>query len=405
LEPELAVALPAAGAACATALRPRPHLAVVVSSLLGIGGVAAVLLSTPGLVSDATGVTLAMSAPGRAMLIVASVSLALIVVSAPERAERASLLRWGLAGLAGMAAITVAPSMDAVILVLLAMVALQAVAPGTRPLHRRIRAPGLAVAMLAAGLVFTRLEGPPLLERLGAVGIVAGLVAAVGALPYMHEFESEENTAVSPLAWAAFVGPVLAVAVLARTHVLFPSAAGAFGSMLIGLGLLNIVWGCIAAWRTKRDVDAWRYSFTADWGLALCGFGMALPDAQASALLILSAILLSRLPLYLWSRQALREKVQTDRSINMLVAASLTGSAPFIGFAARVLLLRGATALYWPLALVVAASLLLWVPSALRLGRSLGRPQGRQLVGIALVLAITVGLGVYPQPLLTLAGL
>jgi hypothetical protein len=60
---------------------------------------------------------------------------------------------------------------------------------------------------------------------------------------------------------------------------------------------------------------------------------------------------------------------------------------------------------YWPLALVLAATLLLWVPSSLRLGRTLGMPKGRQLAGIVVALALSVALGVYPQPLLALAGL
>ena len=126
---------------------------------------------------------------------------------------------------------------------------------------------------------------------------------------------------------------------------------------------------------------------------------------HALALLVLYSILLGRLPLYLWSRQPLREKVQTDRPINLLVAAALAGSAPFAGFTARILLLRGATALYWPLALVLAATLLLWVPSSLRLGRTLGMPKGRQLAGVVVALALNVALGLYPEPLLSLAGL
>ena len=404
MEPELAVALPAAGAACAAVLRPRPNLAVIIGALLGLGGLAAIVLSTPGLVSDALGVSLSLSAPARAMLIVAAASLAVVVVFAPERAERSRLLGFGLAGLAGMTAIAVAPTLDVVILILLALVVLQAAAPAARPFSRRVRAPAFAVAMLAAGLVLTRLAGPSLLERFGAVGLVAGLVAAVGALPYMHEFDAEESTAASPIPWAAFIGPVLAVTIVMRARELFPSAAGAFGAMLIGLGLLNMIWGCLAAWRTEADVSAWRYSFSGDWGLALCGFGLALPEAQGAAVLILSSVLLARLPLYLWSRQALRDKVQTDRPLNLLVAAVLAGSAPFLGFGARILLLHSATALYWPLALVIAASLLLWVPSSLRLGRSLGRPKGPQLVGIVLVLAVNVALGIFPQPLLLLAG-
>ena len=88
----------------------------------------------------------------------------------------------------------------------------------------------------------------------------------------------------------------------------------------------------------------------------------------------------------------------------LVLAAALAGSAPFAGFAARVMLLRGATQIYWPLAVVLAALMLLWLPASLRLGRSMGLPRGRQAIGVGIVLAVNVFLGLYPQPLLALAG-
>jgi hypothetical protein len=283
---------------------------------------------------------------------------------------------------------------------------LQARLASHRDFAMRLRGPVLAVVLLALGLAFERMQGPVVLERFGAVGIVAGLVAAVGLLPYAHEFDPEESVVASPIPWIAFVGPLLAAAVVSEASGVVPADAGdAFGAMLIGLGLLNMLWGTVGSWRTANDAAAWRYSFMSDWGLALCGFGLAIADGRAAALIILFSIVLGRLPLYLWSRQALREKVPTDRPINLVVAAVLAGSAPFAGFPARVLLLRGATQLYWPLALVLAAAMLLWLPGSLRLGRSMGVPRGRQAVGVAIVLALNVLLGVYPQPLLTLAGL
>src|SRR5579859_175832 len=404
MEPELAVALPAAGAAFAVALRPRPRLALILGAVLGAGGVAAVLLATPGAASNLLGITLSLSAASRSMLIVAAISLAFVVILAPVNAERSALLRWGLAGLAGMAGIAAAPTLEVSVLVLLALVVLQATVEGGRPHARRLRAPAFAVALIGLGLVFARMAGPPVLERLAAVGLVAGLTAALGALPYMHEFDADERTATSPIPWIAFVGPVLAIVVITRTHELVPSAAGAVGAMLIGLGLLNIVWGCVAAWRTELPGAAWRYSFIADWGLAMCGFGLGVAEGEAGALLILYAILLTRLPLYLWSRQPMRERAQTDRPVNLLVAAALAGSAPFAGFPARILLLRAATSVFWPFALVLAAALLLWIPSSLRLGRTMGMPKGRQMAGIAVALAFSLALGLYPQPLLLLAG-
>lgn len=340
------------------------------------------------------------------LLLAAAVTLILVVGLAPPHVARRALLIRGLVGLAGMAAIAVAPSLDLIVLVFLGLAVLQSGLAARRSLAIRLRAPVLAAGLLALGLVFERIEGPAVLQRFGAVGLVAGLAAAIGLLPYMHEFDPDEPVAASPVPWIAFVGPLLAVAVLARSREVVPvEAGGAFSAMLIGLGFVNVLWGSIGAWRTEHDAAAWRYSFMADWGLALCGFGLALADGQGAALIVLFSIVLGRFPLYLWSRQAIREKKPTDRPINLLVAAALAGSAPFAGFPARVMLLRGATQVYWPLALVLAAAMLLWLPSSLRLGRSMGLPRGRQAIGVAIVLAINAFIGLYPQPLLALAGL
>ena len=405
MEPELAVALPAAGAILMGVFRARPPLTLLVGSIAGAGGLAAIAVAAPGVASDQLGVTLAMSAMSRAVLIAAGAALALVVAFAPSGADRAVLMTWGLAGFAGTAAIAVAPSVDLVILLTLGIALLHGVLAGRRSVAARLRAPALAVALLGAGLLFARAEGPPLLARFAAVGLAAGLVAVLGLLPYIHEFDPEEVTAASPIAWLAFLGPILGVVIVMRARELVPSAAAVFGAMLIGLGLLNVLWGSLASWLTETGTSAWHYSFMADWGLVLCAFGIQVGDGQAAAVLILYGLLLSRLPLYMWSRRSIRESVQTDKPINLLAAAMLAGSAPFAGFAARILLLRGATQLYWPLALVIGAGLLLWLPPSLRLGRSLGAPRGRQAVGIGIALAIGAAIGLYPQPILTLAGL
>jgi NADH:ubiquinone oxidoreductase subunit 4 (subunit M) len=339
------------------------------------------------------------------LLLAAAATLGLTVFLGPPRVRRASLLIRGLVGLAGMAAIAIAPTLDLILLILLVLAVLQAGLVSQRNFAARIRAPVLAISLLALGLAFERIEGPVVLLRFGAVGLVAGLVAAIGLLPYLHEFDPEETTVASPIPWIAFVGPLLAVTVLGRAKQIVPAdASDAFGAMLIGLGLLNVLWGTVAAWRTETDASAWRYSFLSDWGLVLCGFGLAIADGQGAALILLLSIVLGRLPLYLWSRQAVRDKTRTDRPVNLLVAAALAGSAPFAGFAARVMVLRGAAQVYWPLAVVLAAAMLLWLPASLRLGRSMGLPRGRQAVGVAIVLAVNVFLGLYPQPLLALAG-
>jgi len=404
VSPELAIVLPAAGSICAAGLRARPRAAFAAAAILGLAGVAALVLGGSS-TSNQLGVSLSLSSESRALLIAAAAALALVVALAPLLVERAILLTWGLAGLAGMAAIAAATSLDEIVLVVLALSILQAASTGSRSFAVRLRGPVVAAALLAFAAAAARSEGPPILSHFAAVGLVAGLSAGLGTLPYIHQFDPEERTATSPIPWMAFIGPVLALAVLTRARDLVPSEGAALGAMMIGLGLLNMLWGSLASWRTGVGAAAWHYSFMADWGLALCGLGLAIADGQRAALLVLYGMLLSRLPLYLWSRQSLREKRPNDRPINLLAAAMLAGSAPFAGFAARVLLLQGATQVYWPLALVIALGLLLWLPPSLRLGRSLGLPRGRQAWGIGIALAANTVIGLYPQPFLSLAGL
>ena len=335
----------------------------------------------------------------------AAFALAFAFVFAPAAAPRRSLLWRGGAGLAGTIAIVAVPTFELVLLTLLTLGVLNAAADGKQPFALRLRAPVLAVAVFALGLVLARAAGPEVLDRFAAVGLVAGLAAGIGLLPYLHPFDPDDAVTGSPIAWMAFIGPALAV-VVAGTRGLVPAeAGGVFGAMLIGVGLLNVAWGGVAAWLTESTVAAWRYSFIADWGLALCGFGLMVVDGRRAALLVLFSIVLCRLPLYLASPQSQRARTVTERPVNLVVAAALAGSAPFAGFAARVLLLRGATQLFWPLGLVLALGMLLWLPGSLRLGRSLGVPRGRQALGVALVLALNVAVGLYPLPLLEAARL
>lgn len=339
------------------------------------------------------------------LLVAAAAALGLAVALSPSRVSRSALLARGGTGLAGMVVIASVPSLDLVVLALLVLAVLHAGLGGKRDFASRLQMPVVAVVMIALALVFARVQGPELLQRFAAVGLAAGLAASVGLLPYIHVLEPEDTAVASPTVWIGFVGPVVATAMLIRVRGLLPpDAGGDLGALLIGLGLVNMLWGTLAAWRAEDPTRAWHYSFMADWGLALCGFGLTIADGQAAALLVLVSIVFGRLPLYLASRQALREHQSADRPINLMVAAALAGSAPFAGFAARVLLLRGATQMYWPLALVLAAGMLLWLPVSLRLGRTLGQPRGRQALGVGIVLAVNAIVGLYPLPLLSFAG-
>lgn len=347
-----------------------------------------------------------MQAEAVEVLVIAATALAFAIVFAEPAAPRRALLVQGGVGLAGSAAIVTMPTFDLALLVVLLLGVLHAVIGGARSFPVRLRPPVVAVALAGIALVLVRAEGPEVLERFAAVGLGAGLAAGVGLLPYIHVFDPDEAVPPSPLAWLGFVGPVLAAVFVARTQeLLAPDAWAAFGAILIGLGLLNVAWGGIAAWTAANVAAAWRYSFLADWGLALSGFGLTVLDGRRGALLILFSIALCRLPLYLVWRQAGPEKTATERPVNLVVAAALAGSAPFAGFAARILLLRGATQLFWPLALALALGMLLWLPGSLRLGRSVGLPRGRLALGVVLVLAVNAAVGLYPLPLLAAAHL
>src|SRR5712664_4985877 len=163
-----------------------------------------------------------MPPEGVELLVLTAVALAFAVVFTPPTARRSVLLVRGGVGLAGTAVIVTVPTFDLALLVVLVLGALQAMIDGKRPVAVRLRAPVLAVGLLALAVVLAQVQGPQVLQRFAAVGLVAGLAAAVGLLPYIHPFDPEEPLTASPIAWAGFIGPVLAAVVVARAQGLLP---------------------------------------------------------------------------------------------------------------------------------------------------------------------------------------
>lgn len=394
---EAAVVLAALGALGTALLRRHRRLGLVAGGTLGLAALVALLLSAAlpaaGLVPG-----LSLPPPVLVLLVATGLSLGMIVVLAPSSVDRQGLLAAGLAGFAGLGVAGLAPDPVGVGLAIALLGVGHAALPGLRSFASRLRAPGLAVVLLGAGTLLVHTEGPPLQARLGALALLLSLVAAAGLVPFLPELDSDEPAPASPIAWTGFFGPALAVIIATRTQPLVaPSAVTVYAAVLVGLGLLNLLWGAIGAWQVTGEVAAWRYSFLADWGLALIGLGIVVPDGGAAAVLVLVSILLVRLPLYLWARPVLRGHAERAMGpSNLLLAAALAGAAPFAGFSARVLLLRGATELYWPLAVVVGLALLLWLAHSFRLARSIGSPRGRAAVGVVLALAIGILLGVLP---------
>src|SRR5438094_965881 len=170
----------------------------------------------------------------------AAFALAFAFVFAPAAAPRRSLLWRGGAGLAGTIAIVAVPTFELVLLTLLTLGVLNAAADGKQPFALRLRAPVLAVAVFALGLVLARAAGPEVLDRFAAVGLVAGLAAGIGLLPYLHPFDPDDAVTGSPIAWMAFIGPALA-AVVAGPRGLVPAAARPSCS---GRWASCLRWGC-----------------------------------------------------------------------------------------------------------------------------------------------------------------
>ena len=376
-------------------VRPRlPPPALLGLAAAGAGATALALAASA--LPIATVVRL--PAPARALLVASAVVLALAVWLLPHRLGRLELLAIGLAALgaqAGIAAMADPPAV-AVLLVLVGLG--HAARPSQRPFALRARGPALAALLLGLGWTFVRMPGPDWLGRVGALALALALVAAAGLVPYLAKVDADEPASASPFVWTAFLAPALALALPGRVLGALSGEQGmVFGATLVALGLVNLAWGTLCAWRTAVDLDAWRCSFLADWGLALVGIGLLVHDGLAAAYLILLSIVLVRLPLYLWARPTLRsERPARSGSLNVVVVAVLAGAAPFSGFPVRLLVLHAASQVFWPLAVPLLLAMLLWLAHAGRLARTVVVPSGRAALGLWLVLGLSLLLGLAP---------
>src|SRR5438445_619473 len=103
------------------------------------------------------------------VVLFAALVLAFAILFAPTRAPRRSLVLRGGAGLAGTIAIAAVPTFELALLVLLGLGVLNASAAGRRSFAIRLRAPVLAVAVIALALVLARATGPEVLGRFAAI--------------------------------------------------------------------------------------------------------------------------------------------------------------------------------------------------------------------------------------------
>ena len=403
---ELAFGFPALGAVLVSLFRRRRGLAVAAGLAFGLAGLVATSLVVPGRPHQLLGLSLLLLGPEQVVLVATFVAAGLAVLLVPPGADRVPMLVSVLAGLAAIAAVASLTEPLLVALVVLVLAAVQAALPALRSFSDRVRGPAFGALMIVLGVILAGGALLPPLVPIAGLAVVVGVTATIGLAPYLQGLDPREPAPASPIAWLAFVGPALVVVLVTRLTALLPVASGPGYAVLLGLGIFNLALGAFGAWRSKANADLWRYSFVGDWGLVLVGFGLLNQTAAGGAYLLLLSLLLLRLPLYLLARPALvqAQPAQTITPLTLLVAAALFGSAPFAGFPARLLIIRGATDAPWPLTALLVLVMLSWLPQSLRLAQTLGRPTGRLAASVVLLLLLNLALGLYPNPVLSLLG-
>jgi hypothetical protein len=392
------------GAILVSLFRHRRGLAIVAGFAFGLAGLVATSLVVPGRSDRLLGLDIMLVAPVQVVLVATFVAAGLAVLLVPPGADRVPMLVSVLSGLSAVAAAAILTQPFEVAMVVLVLAAVQAAVPALRSFSDRLRAPAFGALLIALGALLALGATSPQLVRVAGLAMVLGVTATIGVAPYLQALDPREPAPASPIAWLGFIGPALAVVLVTRFAGLLPAESGPGYVVLLALGVFNLGVGSFGAWQSKANADLWRYSFLGDWGLALVGFGLLNQTAAGGAYLLLLSILLLRLPLYLLARPALiqAKRVSTITPLTLLVAAALFGSAPFAGFPARLLIIRGATQVPWPLTVLLVIAMLSWLPQSLRLAQTLGRPTGRIAAGVVLVLFLNLALGLYPNLVLNL---
>lgn len=378
------------------------------STLLGLG-VAGAVVTAVALITSAAPVANVIGMPpaARVVVVASAAALALTAALAPQSWRR-EVLAVGLAALGAEAALAAVSDPLAVAALLVMVGLIVAARSGAGALAPRARGAAFAGLLLGLGWTFVHMPGPVWLGRVGALALALTLPAAAGLVPYLTAVEVDVAWPAGPsfLPWTGFLAPALALSLPGRLlSGLNPDQGAVFGATLVALGLVNLGWGTIGAWRTASDLDAWRCSFLADWGLALVGIGLFAHDGFAAAYLCLLAIVLVRLPLARWAfASAGGAGPAAGRPAQVLLAVLLAGAAPFSGFPVRLFLLHAATAVSWPLAAALAVGMLVWLAHAARLARTLPVPSGRRAAVPWLVVGVSLILGLAPGVLRTLGG-
>lgn len=246
---------------------------------------------------------------------------------------------------------------------------------------------------------------------------------------WQPDFHAAATTPVSAMLSSVVVK--LGVYVFLRmTTLLFVAQAPTLRGLLLGLGIVGVIYGGLGAIGTHNAKRMLAYSTLAQVGFILAAIGWGTPLALTAAvlftfnhslikaaMLMLAGVVASRAPVKTASFevvQGLGKAMPAAGGLFLLGGLALAGIPPTNGFISKLVLFQsGIAAARWQsLALLGVASILTliyvtrafmriwWQPAA---EGAKAKPTGDRLLAPALLLAGALLLGLWPGPLVTLA--
>ncbi|MCA9938140.1 MAG: hypothetical protein KC418_05830 [Anaerolineales bacterium] len=265
-----------------------------------------------------------------------------------------------------------------------------------------------------------------------AIGLLTAAFMVKSAVFPMHFWQPDFHT-VSPTAVSAMLSSVVVklgvYGFLRMTTLLFVAQAAGVRALLVTLGVAGVVYGGLAALRTDNAKRMLAYSTLGQVGFILVGIGWGTPLALAAALvfafnhslikagmLMLAGAVASRAPVKSAAFSVVTGVGQRTPLAGVLFfvgGLALAGIPPTNGFVSKLLLFRGgiAAAAYFPLALIGVAGILTLVYTIRAFQQiwwqkpvaELPTKQGDRLLAPALLITLSLALGIWADPLVRLA--
>ncbi len=249
---------------------------------------------------------------------------------------------------------------------------------------------------------------------------------------FPFHFWQPDFHAVAPTAVSAMLSSIVVklgvYGLLRMTNLLFVSQSAAIGGLLVLLGVLGVIYGGFGAAGTHNVKRMLAYSTLAQVGFMLVGIGWGTPLSLAAALVfVFNHALIKSAMLMLAGAMASRAAVKSASfavvvgvgkyhpfagGLFLLGGMALAGLPPMNGFISKFMIFESGIRAeqYLPLALIGVASILTVTYVVRAFVRVWFEPNpeakpkaGDHLTAPALLIGLSLGLGVWGQPLITLA--